>query len=105
MENASVAFLDAEPKSMTAIRTAAGAATIYPYRLTRAERLQYEGCLRLRPRGGGAQARRHPTSDVARRDRLPLRQGAGGDPACRGMIETRLLDRIRMRQARLHPRG
>lgn len=43
MENASAAFLDAVRKSMAAIRTAVGATTIDPDRLTCAERLQYEG--------------------------------------------------------------
>jgi transposase len=46
MENASSAFLDAVRKSMRAIRTALGAATIDPDLLTAAERLQYEGYLR-----------------------------------------------------------
>ena len=43
MENASAAFLDAVRKSIAAIRTAVGATTIDPGRLTCAERLQYEG--------------------------------------------------------------
>ena len=45
-ENASAAFLDAVRKSMRAIRTAIGAATINPALLTCAEKLQYEGYLR-----------------------------------------------------------
>ena len=46
MENASRAFLDAVRKSMRQIRSAIGAATIDPKRLTAAERIQYEGYLR-----------------------------------------------------------
>jgi Homeodomain-like domain len=45
MENARAAFLDAVRKSMRAIRTALGAATINPALLTCAEKLQYEGYL------------------------------------------------------------
>ncbi|KQO64200.1 hypothetical protein ASF22_21565 [Methylobacterium sp. Leaf87] len=50
-ENASAAFLDAVRKSMAAIRTAVGAATIDPERLTCAERLQYDGYLRRKATG------------------------------------------------------
>ena len=39
-----------------------------------------------RPRRGGPQARRHPASDVERRDRVPLRQGARPQPR-RGLNE------------------
>jgi transposase len=46
MENASRAFLDAVAKSMRAIRSAIGAATINPELLTAAERIQYEGYVR-----------------------------------------------------------
>ncbi len=45
-ENASAAFLDVVRKSMRAIRTAIGAATINPALLTCAERLQYDSYLR-----------------------------------------------------------
>lgn len=45
MENASAAFLDAVRKSMRAIRTTIGGATIDPKLLTAAERLQCEGYL------------------------------------------------------------
>lgn len=45
-ENASAAFLDAVRESMSGIRTAVGAATVDPERLTCAERLHYEGYLR-----------------------------------------------------------
>ena len=51
MENASAAFLDAVRKSMTTIRTAVGAATVDPERLTCAERLQYDGYLRREATG------------------------------------------------------
>ena len=46
MKNASAAFLDAVRKSMVAIRSAVGAATVDPERLTCTERLQYEGFYR-----------------------------------------------------------
>ncbi len=51
MENASAAFLDAVRRSMAAIRKAVGAATVDPERLTRAERLRYEGYLRREATG------------------------------------------------------
>lgn len=47
MENASAAFLDAVRRSMSAIRKA----TVDPERLTRAERLRYEGYLRREATG------------------------------------------------------
>lgn len=46
MENASAAFGEAVRRSMRAIRSAIGAATIDPKLLSSAERLQYEGFLR-----------------------------------------------------------
>jgi transposase len=46
MENASAAFLDAVRRSMRAVRSAVGAATVDPTLLTSAEKLQYEGYLR-----------------------------------------------------------
>lgn len=51
MENASAAFLDAVRRSMPAIRKAVGAATVDPERLTRAERVRYEGYLRREATG------------------------------------------------------
>lgn len=66
MENASAAFLDAVRKSMPAIRTAVGATTVDPDRLTCAERLRYEGYLR-RPATGEA------ILDLSRRG-MPIRQ-------------------------------
>ncbi len=48
MENVNSAFLDAMRKSMRSIRAAIGAATINPDLLTCAEKLQYDGYLRVR---------------------------------------------------------
>jgi transposase len=99
MENASVAFLDAVRKSMRAIRSAIGAATIDPKPLTCAERLQYEGYLRREETGAAIMA--------LVKDGVPIkeivRRTAHSRKLVRQVVRGERTDIFRTRQSSLDP--
>jgi Transposase len=99
LENASAAFLDAVRKSMQAIRTVIGTATINPEVLTSAEKLQYLGYLRREEANAAIMAL---TKDGAAIKPIVRRTGHSRG-LVRQVIKGQRTDVFRVRQSSLDP--
>ena len=99
LENASAAFLDAVRKSMQAIRTVIGTATINPEVLTRAEKLQYLGYLRREEANAAIMAL---TKDGVAIKQIVRRTGHSRG-LVRQVIKGQRTDVFRVRQSSLDP--